>query len=412
MTHELRQGPKAGRHWPSETETYEDPASGARVRRLTNYPGTDNRHLYFTENGWYDDGRRLLVRGRREGTGDLYSVDLETGLITQLTDLPGDVEDVTCHPESATAYFWCDGRIVGLDLDSLDVWTVYETPEKFSDYGGSMPGVTADGETVCFSLVEDAVPKPTFSGNRAEGDDEADDQGEADEDADREDWIDEMFEARPRSRVMAIPADGDGEAETLVDVERWLGHVNTSPERPELLTYCEEGTWERVDNRIWVLNRETGEEWRVRPTDDDEAVGHEYWLADGEHVGYHGWRGGRDDPDAFFGVARYDGTDRREGPAPDIYTHFHANTTDLIVCDGSHQGVPYLLVWGEDDGAFEGPRILASHDWSGDDDAHPHSRVGPDEETVVFDSTMGGDGSDVYLVEVPEDRSELPAYDL
>jgi len=417
MTHELRQGPKAGRHWPSETETYEDPASGATVRRLTNYPGTDNRHLYFTEDGWYDDGRRLLVRGRREGTGDLYSVDLETGLITQLTDLPGDVEDVTCHPESATAYFWFEGRITGLDLDSLDVWTVYETPEEYSDYGGSMPGVTADGETVCFSLVEDAVPKPTFSGNRAEGDADGDgedgEDGTEDGDVDREDWIDEMFEARPRSRVMAIPADGDGEAETLVDVERWLGHVNTSPERPDLLTYCEEGTWERVDNRIWVLNRETGETWRVRPTDEDEAVGHEYWLADGEHVGYHGWRGSRDDPDPFFGVARYDGTDRREGTAPDIYTHFHCNAPDMVVGDGTFRGVPHNLLWSYDESAdeFRGPRKLATHGWTGDDDAHPHSRVGPDDETVAFDSTRAGDTSDVYLVDVP-DFEELPKHDL
>lgn len=50
------QGPRAGRNYPAEDETYTDPATGATVRRLTSYPDVDDYHLYFTENGWYDDG--------------------------------------------------------------------------------------------------------------------------------------------------------------------------------------------------------------------------------------------------------------------------------------------------------------------------------------------------------------------
>jgi len=344
----------------------------------------------------------LLIRSVRDGSRDLYSLDLRTGLITQLTDLPKDVSDVTCHPDSARAYFWCGQRIVGLDLHSLSVWSLYEIDDEYGGYAGSMPGVTADGETVCFSAVEQAVPRPTFSGNRP-----SDEEGESD----RGNWIEEMYEARPHSQVLAVPADG-GDAEVLVDEQRWLGHVNTSPERPELLTYCEEGPWEEVDNRIWALDRETGETWKVRPTDESEAVGHEYWLADGEHVGYHGWRGSRDDPDAFFGGARYDGTDRREEAAPDMYTHFHSNTRDLVVGDGSHRGIPYVLVWTYDAEAGEhrGPRKLATHDWSGDNDAHPHSRISPDGSQVAFDSTRAGEGSDVYLAEIPP-LEELPAYE-
>jgi len=403
----LRQGPKAGRHWPAEATTYDDPETGATVHRLTDYPGSDNRHLYFTEEGRYDDGRRLLFRGVREGDHDLFAVDLETHLITQLTDLPEAVSGVTTSPAGDEAYFWCGDRLVGLDLHDLDVWTAYERGGEYADYDSGKPGVTADGETVCFQLVERAVERPTFSGNRAADDDEK----EADED--RGSWMARMHDADPHSVLLAVPAQG-GESEVLHEEDRWLGHVNTSPTRADRLTYCHEGPWDEVDERIWGLDRETGETWAVRETGDDEAVGHEFWLADGERVGYHGWRGDRDDPEAFFGVVDHEGGEPREVPAPDIYTHFHANDTGLVVGDGSHRGIESLLVWTESDGEFRGPRRLASHDWSGDDDAHPHARVGPNDETVVFDSTRAGDGSDVYLVEVPdfEDLPELGDYTL
>jgi len=84
--------------------------------------------------------------------------------------------------------------------------------------------------------------------------------------------------------VLSIPTDGS-EARTLYEEEAWLGHVNPSSTRPELLTYCEEGPWDRVDNRIWVLDAGSGERWPLRETSGEGGVGHEYWMRDGERVG-------------------------------------------------------------------------------------------------------------------------------
>ena len=392
MDDRIRQGPKAGRHWPSETEEYEDPDTGASVRRLTNYPGSDNFHLYFTEPCWYDDGRRLLFRSDRDGgTTGLYSVDLASGLITQLTDLPDDVGGITHCPVRRAAYFWHGEHLLSLDLETLAVETLYERP---SGYGGSITATTADGERVVTAISE---------------------RVDVEREGDRDSWIAARMAADPHSQVLSVPADGlssDEEPTVHVDEERWLNHVNASPTRPELVTYCREGPWEEVD-RIWGLHLDTGETWKIRPAGENEAVGHEYWLEDGEYVGYHGWRGSRDDPDAFFGQVRYDDEDRREHPAPDIYTHFHSNTRELVVGDGTHRGVPYDLVWAWDEsaGEYATPRKLAGHGWSGDDDAHPHSRLSPDGTRVVFDSTRGGDGSDVYLVDVPDNLAELPRYE-
>ncbi|ESP87005.1 oligogalacturonate lyase family protein [Candidatus Halobonum tyrrellensis] len=393
MPPETQQGPDAGRERPSESERYDDPETGARVTRLTAGPGEDS-HLYFTEPGWYDGGRRLLfLSDRGDGTLDLHSADLRTGTLTQVTDLPGRVSGVTRCASEPVAYVWHDDRLCSVDLETLTVTALYDLPDG---YGGSHLAATADGDRVVTAL---SATDAELGVDRGDGD--------------REDWIERRMAAGPHSQVVSVPTDG-GDPTVHVDDDRWLNHVNASPTRPDLVTYCEEGPWEQVD-RVWALDLSTDETWRVRPTGPDEAVGHEYWLADGETVGYHGWRGTRDDPDAFFGQVRYDDTDRREAPAPDIYTHFHSNTRELVVGDGTYvdRGVPYLLLWAwdESENAYDTPRKLAGHGWAGDDDAHPHSRLSPDGSTVVFDSARGGDGSDVYLVDVPADLDALPRAD-
>ena len=400
----LQQGPKAGRHWPAEATTYEDPETGTTVHRLTDYPGSDNRHLYFTEDGHFDDGRRLLFRSDRSGTRQLYSIDLASGLITQVTDIEGFGGGTAVDHDANLVYAWVrdrdgDGRqtrpdrLVRLSLDTLRVEdTLYEVPEGYS--GGSMD-VNADGSRVYLALGE-AVDAP-----------------------DSDDKLTGMFEAAPSTRILSVPTDG-GEAETLREVDVWASsHVNASPTRPELFTYCEEGPWDRVENRIWTVNAETGETWQVREVSPEGGVGHEYWLRDGERVGYHGSASdpqGRervDDPDPFAGSARYDDTDHRETSLPDeVYalTHTHANTTDRVVCDGTFERIPYGLLyqWNDERGAYDGPRILATYDWT-HQGPHPHSRFSPDGEHVLFDSARYDGSSNLYLVEVP-DFADLPRY--
>ncbi|WP_114575922.1 oligogalacturonate lyase family protein [Saliphagus sp. LR7] len=391
----LRQGPAAGTERPAEWSEYDDPETGATVTRLTDTADSGNWHLYFTENGWDDGGRRLLIRSDRTGSRQLHSVDLETGEITQLTDLPHPIDGVTRAGERAL--FWCGDRLAVLKLDSLRVRELYERPEG---YGGSHTAGTADGERVVVAIAAETEFNREFENRGA--------------------WIKARMDANPHSQIISVPIAG-GEPTVHVEDERWLNHVNASPTRPDLVTYCEEGPWEAVD-RIRVLDLASGEQWRARPTDEGEAVGHEYWLADGEHVGYHGWRGTRDEPDPFFGRVRYDGTDRREWPAPDLYTHVHSNGPERVVCDGTHRGAPFDLLWErrEEDGGdgrseeYTGPWKLAHHGWESDDDAHPHSRLSPDDSQVVFDASEddADAGSDVYLVEVPDDVTELPRFDL
>jgi len=388
------QGPRAGRIYPAEDETYTDPASGATVRRLTSYPGVGDYHLYFTEDGWYDGGRRLLFRSDRAGSRQLFSVDLESGLITQVTDLEGFRGGTSVDQERGLLYFWVDDRIVEFDLDTLRVTgPVYEPPEGFR--GGSFD-VNADSTRLYVAVEEDVDPP------------------------DSDDKLTGMFEAEPQTRILSVPLD-DGDPECLREVEKWASsHVIASPTRPELFTYCEEGPWDAVDNRIWAVDADAEEFRRIREVPPEGGVGHEYWMQDGERIGYHGsardpqGRDRVDDPEPFVGSARYDDTDHREADLPDeVYalTHTHANTPERLVCDGTFERLPFGLLyqWDDDAGEYRGPRILARYDWTSDG-PHPHSRFSPDGESVLFDSARYDGSSNLYLVDVPA-FDALPAYE-
>jgi oligogalacturonide lyase len=154
------------------------------------------------------------------------------------------------------------------------------------------------------------------------------------------------------------------------------------------------------------LNVDTGERWKIRPRDEaGERVGHEYWLQNGEDVGYHGHTA---EGDPFVGVVRYDDTDRVESLVDVDTHHAHANTRERIVGD-SDASYPHLLLWSldRDAGEYVGPRRIAEHG-STEQPLHVHPRFSPDGDHVLFTSDRTG-YANVYLAEVPEFEALPPA---
>jgi oligogalacturonide lyase len=216
----------------------------------------------------------------------------------------------------------------------------------------------------------------------------------------------EYHEARPLSFILAVPIDG-GPARRVHQENYWIGHINTSPALPNILTFCHEGPWGDVDNRIWGLDIDTGRSWMIRPRKaPSERVGHEYWHADGIHVGYHGFPG---DGARFFGKVKFDNSDPFEVSFPHHTGHIHSNDFSLIVGDGHGQPAkPVLRLWRWNGSAFEAPRILCEHRSSEhSQQLHVHPRFSPDGKTIIFTSDRGGYGQ-VYEVEVGK-FEDLPA---
>jgi oligogalacturonide lyase len=384
-----------GTVWPSEKRIFTDRLSGVTVTQLTDYC-SHSFHIYFTNNCFYGDGK-LLFASDRENVTNLYSMDLDSGGMTQLTDLqrgvPSKIQGTFLHPAGTEAYYFYGKSIVGIDLQTMEERILYTMPEKYSY---SSLSCTADGQWVCFAIREDLshrIAMDTSNGYLG---------------------FETYFQAKPHCMILAVSTK-DGTVRTLHEDQLWLGHINTSPTQPNLLSFCHEGPWEQIDHRIWVLDMNTGRHWKVRDTETNEYVGHEYWLLDGIRIGYHGFTGSLEEPTGkIIGSVRFDGQDVQDFSFPYQNMHVHSNDLSIVIGDGQQTSAYHgdqfqdtLQVWRNNGTGFEGPRLLCKHRGSFHSQIlHVHPRVSPNGKQVLFTSDMSGYGN-IYMVDVP-DFEELP----
>jgi oligogalacturonide lyase len=365
----------------SETKPYIDRVSGVKVTQLTDYKG-HSHHFYLTNPGWYAQGRKLLFSSDRNNRTNLFGVDLETGDIEQLTDLdpvplPREVEFVRAskNPVHEEVYFWHDLQLLALDIASRRTRVLLEIEPRWCV---SMTNCSADGRHVYFGSWEDQSHK--FEVDLLRG------------------YVGfaETWEARPLSRVERVEIS-TGRHAVVFEEQYWIGHVNTSPTNSDLLTFCHEGPWDKIDHRVWGLRSSTGQSWRLRPCGPGEGVGHEYWFADGCRIGYHGYgpQGG------FFGHMDVDGNNRIETAVPGRCGHVFSLDGRLVVDDFGGA----IRLWRMAEGAYEQPCILCRHDSTMHiQQAHPHPRISPDGRYVVFSSDRSGYGN-VYTAPLVEHDS-------
>ena len=380
--------------YPSERKSFQDRISGATVWQLTDYKG-HSEHPYFTDDGWYDNGRRMLFLSDRENARNLFSIEIESGEISRLTDMRPEPVSLRCpmhvnHILDETYYLY-KGCVYAINLSTLDTRPLYIVPPGFN-FGGARP--TGDGKYVVAGLSEDL--SASVKSNLAAG------------------YIGfkEIFTAKPDCRIVRIDL-ANNKAEEVWQEKSWVGHINPSLTKGNLLSFCHEGPWDLVDHRIWVLDLDTGKAVKFRERrEENEMVGHEYWFADGEHVGYQVHSPPKRDSPAgegqvsYFGFARYDGTGQVEAqavrvPGPD---HVHSLDFNFVVSDTgkSIKGYKY------NGKSFDGPRIIAMHDGSFDWGAHhPHPSVTGDGKNVVYNSTASG-YCNIYMTAIPDDFYALP----
>ncbi len=352
-----------------ELTHYRDPSTQVPVTRWT---ASTSNHLYFTNPGWLPDGRRMVFTRDVDQGHELWILDLKDG--GQQALLSSAHPFMSCvHPLRNLAYTWVDRDLVEVDADSGSRRVIHQVSPGFE---GVIPNVSADGRYICFGESEARQ-------NRS---------------------FEEMFAAHPRCRILAHDLE-EGRTRLLHERDCWMGHVNTSPSDPSLLSFCHEGPWTQVENRVWGYDLHAGDHWKIRPMPGPPAcIGHEYWLADQAVIAYHGFNS---EATPVLGMVDARSNEVIEHAQPFKTKHSHSLDGRIIVGDGS-EACPWILVWRFREDALEGPWKLCRHGggWS-EQRLHVHPRISPDGTQVWFTSDVEGVPC-IYSAELPDSIESLP----
>jgi oligogalacturonide lyase len=255
--------------WPSEVREFKDEKTGRAIKQLTTTG--NNVHLYFTENS-FDLHRNAIYFLSDRASGEdkaphedpvyhLFRMNLDTGEMERLSeDVLHASGTATKTPDSAlVAYTTADFHVRLLDTRTGQVTTLYEGVPGYEI--ASVPSIASNRRYVAFCRNEITDEHVHYRGANYAG-------------------FKDRFYMIKDGRVTVAFTDGSGWFDVFKDTHQ-LGHFQFAPDDPTLGTFCHEGPWNLVNQRIWFLDFIARD---VRPCfrqGEFDAIGHEFWTQDG-----------------------------------------------------------------------------------------------------------------------------------
>lgn len=266
-----------------------DPATGHRVIRLSREAGSAS--LYFHQNAYTADGQKLLITT----PNGLSTINLKTRAIEQIVE--GRVSVIVTGRKTGQVYYskrsGNETIIFATDPNTRATKQIAKLPR------GSVASLNADETLLLGSYTEEnAAPQSgqpigvtEGNGQRPQG--EWATQAEAKGPDGKPLTFAEQKEVRLNNRLeqrlpMAIFTINTqtGEMKTVHRATDWLNHLQFSPTDPNLIMFCHEGPWHKVD-RIWTIRTDGTALTKIHTrTMNMEIAGHEFFNADGKTIWY------------------------------------------------------------------------------------------------------------------------------
>ncbi len=368
--------------------TWIDKDTGHRVVRLTDEP--DSASLYFNQNGYTADGRKLIYT-TPEG---ISALDLAAR--TAKSVVKGRVRVIVTGRKSQRVYYAKDGAVFSTDVDSGETKEIAKLPPR-----GSVTTVNADETLLAGTYIEGQGTD--YNPNRP-----AQPQ-QLDQPKNKGEMMEQRLAARLPMALFLIDAR-TGSTRVLHRATDWLNHLEFSPTDPSLLMFCHEGPWHKVD-RIWTIRTDGTQLTKIHTrTMAMEIFGHEFWSPDGKVIWYDLQRPRGED----FWLAGFEvRTGRRTWyhlQHNEWSIHFNATRDGKLFCgDGGDPGqvakapdgqwiylfrAELMVNRGIDDKSFVRPGVfraeklvnMSKHQYR----LEPNVSFTPDEKWVVFRSNMFG----------------------
>lgn len=355
-----------------------------KVIRLSRDEGA-NSSFYFHNNPFV--GNEMMFYNTRNRTRQIYLMDLKTLHTGQVTHQPSPMNGEIVAPKTGNIYYQIKDSVFVTNVHSERTRLVFVFP---ANYKGGIASVNAD-ETL-------------MAGAKA-----SDEQKEIGRKyPEKSQFFDRIFDAHLPNDLFTINI-ATGELKKIHTENTWLGHVQFSPADPQLLMFCHEGPWHKVD-RIWTINVGTGEiKLMHKRSMDMEIAGHEFFAPDGKTIWYD-LQLPRSVTFYLGGTNVKTGVEKKYSLQRDEWSiHFNISSNQRLFCgDGGNDtqvakaknGMWIYLFTPEGDKLVSERLVNMKHHAY---ELEPNVHFSPDGQWVIFRANFEG-GEQVYAVEIKKSR--------
>jgi oligogalacturonide lyase len=253
-------------------KTWVDPDTGHRIVRLTDEPGSAS--LYFNQNGYTADGLKMVYTT----PAGISVLDLQTHATRPVVE--GRVRVIVTGRKTQQVYYLKEGAVYATDVDTRATRKIADLPAR-----ASVATVNAD-ETLLAGTYTEGSGREYGAGATRGGQQQGQQQiHPLDQPRNKGQMMEERLAAHlPMGLFVADTKTG--EVKTIHKSTDWLNHLEFSPTDPNLLMFCHEGPWHKVE-RIWTMHADGSHVTKVHNrTMQMEIFGHEFWSQDGKTIWY------------------------------------------------------------------------------------------------------------------------------
>ena len=263
-----------GKAMPNE---WIDNSTGHKIAKLTRREG-NNMSFYFHNNPFA--GNKMIFYGTdflntakndsiKQETGNitagnkqLYSVDIKTLKAEQLTFRSSPVNGEILAPQNRLVYYQVKDSVFSTHIDSKETKLLYVFPP---DFKAAVTAVNSN-ETLLAGAWSSDKEKEIFKNNPG-----------------KSDYFNLIYEAKEPRTLFTLNVK-TGELKKIFTDSAWLNHIQFSTKDPNLLMFCHEGPWHKVD-RMWTIDISTGKARIMhKRTMPMEIAGHEFPSVDGKKI--------------------------------------------------------------------------------------------------------------------------------
>lgn len=372
---------ETGKDMPDE---WIDKDTHHKVVRLSRTEGR-NSSFYFHNNPFI--GNKMVYYNTAANGRQVYTVDLNTLRSEQVTQQASAMNGEIVGAKTKSVYYQIKDSVWATDIDTKKSRLLFVFPP---DFKAGITTVNAD-ETLLGGVYSTDAEKEIFRKN-----------------PNKSSYFNLIYEARLPRTLFVIDMKS-GQLRKLFTDSAWLNHVQFSSTDPDLLMFCHEGPWHKV-NRIWTISLSSGDiKLMHKRTMDMEIAGHEWFSPDGKTI----WFDLQTPRSVKFFVAGTDVktlTEKRYELTRDEWSIHFTTSPDqkLFAGDGGDSGQVarakngrWIYLFRPEGDKFVSEKLvnMQHHGYK----LEPNVHFSPDGKWVIFRANFEGE-EQVYAVEIEKSK--------